>query len=141
MDWKYFVENFQFVSIWWAFILPLALEAVDFLTGYVNACVRHERSSAKMREGGGRKFGEAMCLLVAQLFTWGMHLPVFFVYAVSLWICFMEFVSIMENVKLLGVAIPGKFEKKVNDMKDELYDDSVLDIEHSASEDEDSKEE
>jgi toxin secretion/phage lysis holin len=141
MDMQYIVDNFQFVSLFWAFVLPLSLEAIDFLTGYVNACIRHERSSAKMREGGGRKFGEAMCLLVAQLFTWGMHLPTFFVYGVSLWICFMEFVSIMENVKLLGVAIPGKFEKKVNDMKDELYDDSVLDIEHSASEDEDSKEE
>ena len=120
MDWGYFVENFQFVSIWWAFILPIALEVIDFLTGFINACIKGERDSAVMRKGGGKKFGEAMCLLTAQLFTWAMNLPVAFVYLVALYISFMELVSIIENVKKLGVDIPGKVDDQIDHLKDEL---------------------
>ena len=99
MDWNYFIENFHFVSPFWAFGLPLALEVIDFLTGYVNACIKKERDSSKMREGGGKKFAEAMCLLVAQLFTWAMGLQPMFLFLVSLYIVWMETVSIIENVK------------------------------------------
>ena len=120
MDWNYFVENFHFVSIGWAFILPVSLEIIDFLTGYINACIKGERDSGKMRQGGGKKFAEAICLLVAQLFTWAMALPVAFVYAVSLYICWMEMVSIIENVKKLGVDVPGKVDDEIDHLKDEL---------------------
>ncbi len=133
MDWKYFVENFQFVNIGWAFLLPLALEAIDFLTGYVNACIKHERSSSRMREGGGKKFSEAMCLLVAQLFTWAMNLPTAFVYGVSLYICLMEFISIIENIKKLGVPVPGKVDHEISNLLDDLKPNEGAEIEHSAT--------
>lgn len=125
MDWRYFVDNFQFVSIGWAFLLPLALEAIDFLTGYVNACIKGERSSSRMREGGGKKFAEAMCLLVAQLFTWAMSLPTAFVYMVSLYICLMETISIIENIKKLGVKAPANVDQAIANLKDELYDENA----------------
>jgi len=137
MDWNYFVENFHFVSPFWAFGLPVALEIIDFLTGYVNACIKKERDSSKMREGGGKKFAEAMCLLVAQLFTWAMGLPTAFLYLVSLYIVWMETVSIIENVKKLGMPIPKEVEQKIDDMDQVLFDDSTLDIEHSATDDRD----
>lgn len=140
MDWNYFIENFQFVSPFWAFLLPVSLEAIDFLTGYTNALIKGTKDSGKMREGGGKKFAEAMCLLVAQLFTWAMNLPVAFVYAVSLYICWMELVSIVENVKKLGVPVPTDTQHKIDEIQDELFDDSILEIEHSATEDEDEEE-
>ena len=136
VNWQYFVENFQFVSPFWAFGLPVALEIIDFLTGYVNACIKHERDSSKMREGGGKKFAEAMCLLVAQLFTWAMGLPTAFLYLVSLYIVWMETVSIIENVKKLGMPIPADVEHKIDEGNKELYGDT-LDIEHSATDDRD----
>jgi len=137
MDWNYFVENFHFVSPFWAFGLPLALEVIDFLTGYVNACIKKERDSSKMREGGGKKFAEAMCLLVAQLFTWAMGLQPAFLFLVSLYITWMELVSIIENVKKLGMHIPTDVENKVDEVNHELFNESVLDIEHSADDDRD----
>jgi toxin secretion/phage lysis holin len=136
MDWNYFVENFQFVSPFWAFGLPLALEVIDFLTGYVNACIKKERDSSKMREGGGKKFAEAMCLLVAQLFTWAMGLQPAFLFLVSLYIVWMETVSIVENVKKLGMPIPTDVEHKIDEGNKELFGDT-LDIEHSADDDRD----
>lgn len=128
MDWNYFVENFQFVSIWWAFILPVSLEVIDFLTGYINACIKGERDSAVMRRGGGKKFAEAICLLVAQLFTWAMALPVAFVYAVSLYICWMETVSIIENVKKLGVPVPTDVQHKIDEKQEELFKEAEENI-------------
>ena len=140
MDWKYVIENFQFVSLFWAFTLPVALEVIDFLTGYINACIKGERDSAVMRKGGGKKFGEAMCLLVAQLFTWAMGLPNAFLYLVALYISFMELVSIVENIKKLGVPVPGKVDEQIDHLKDELKpkeDDPAAAIEHSADDDRD----
>ena len=128
MDWNYFVENFQFVSIWWAFILPVSLEVIDFLTGYINACIKGERDSAVMRRGGGKKFAEAICLLVAQLFTWAMALPVAFVYAVSLYICWMETLSIIENVKKLGVPVPTDVQHKIDEKQEELFKEAEENI-------------
>ncbi len=128
MDWNYFVENFQFVSIGWAFILPVSLEVIDFLTGYINACIKGERDSAVMRRGGGKKFAEAICLLVAQLFTWAMALPVAFVYAVSLYICWMETVSIIENVKKLGVPVPTDVQHKIDEKQEELFKEAEENI-------------
>ena len=136
MDWGYFVENFHFVSLGWAFILPVSLEILDFLTGYINACLRGERDSSKMRQGGGKKFGELVCLLLAQLFTWAMGLPVATIYMVSLYITFMEFISIIENVKKLGVKIPDKDDLK----PDEKQEDTGWEMEHSAAEDDEQDE-
>lgn len=139
VDWQYVVENFQFVSIFWAFMLPVALEIIDFLTGYINAVIRNEKNSAIMRHGGGKKFAEAMCLLVTQLFTWAMGLPHAFLYVVSLYICWMELVSIVENLKNLGMVIPGKIDDEIDHINDELKprEDDALSIEHSADDDRD----
>ena len=140
MDWNYFVENFQFVSPFWAFGLPVALEVIDFLTGYFNALIKGTKDSSKMREGGGKKFAEAMCLLVAQLFTWAMGLQPAFLYLVSLYIVWMETVSIIENIKKLGVPVPGKVDEQIDHLKDELKpkeDDPAAAIEHSADDDRD----
>ena len=120
MNWEYFTENFHFVSLGWAFILPVTLEVIDFITGYVNACLKGERDSSKMRQGGGKKFGELVCLLLAQLFTWAMALPTATIYLVSMYITFMEFVSIIENIKKLGVPVPGDLDDKIDHLKDEL---------------------
>ena len=123
MDWRYFVENFQFVSLGWAFILPISLEVIDFLTGYINACIKKERKSSIMRQGGGKKFGEAMCLLTAQLITWAMGIPTAFVYLVAMYISFMELISIIENVKKLGVPAPTGVDNVIDNIKDELFED------------------
>lgn len=135
MDFKYIVENFHFVNGQWALWLPLALMAIDFATGYLNACIKHKRSSSKMRQGGGKKFAEAMCILVAQLFTWAMGLSPAFTFFVSAYICLMETVSIVENVRALGVPIPGKVDDQINNILDDLKPNDGADIERSASDD------
>lgn len=137
MDWKYIVENVQFTNFWAALWGPLLLIALDFGTGYLGACLRHERDSAKMREGGGHKAAEVACILAALIVDGSLILPTKLVYIVSGYIMLMEIVSIWENVKKMfgKKKVPAVVDHTLGHIADELFDDSVLDIEHSASED------
>ena len=129
------VQNVHFINLWAAIWAPLLLIALDFFTGFVGACLRGERSSAKMREGGGHKIAEAACIIAALIVDCSLVLDVKLVYIVSAYIMIMELVSILENAKkLLGPKTPSDMNNTINHLKDELFDDSVLDIEHSASE-------
>ena len=130
------VQNVHFINKWAALWAPMLLIALDFATGYIGACLRKERSSAKMREGGGHKFAELACIFAALIVDCALVLDVKFVYIVSAYIMLMELVSILENAKkMLGGKAPSAMNHTIDHMKDELYDDSVLEIEHSASED------
>lgn len=120
MDWNYIAEHLTFVNLGAAILLPVALMVLDFATGFINACIKHERSSSKMREGGGKKFAEFTCICVALLFVGLMGLPHNLAYVVSGYICFMEVISIAENVKKLGMPIPGKVEDKMDEVKHDL---------------------
>ena len=105
---------------------PIFLMLVDFLTGYINACIKGTKSSSKMREGGGKKFAEAMCICVAQMATYAMNVSDKLVYLVSFYIIYMELVSIIENIKLLGVKVPADVDDTighVNDDLDKTHDD------------------
>ena len=136
MDLSNIVQNIHFVNKWAAIWAPLILIALDFATGYIGAWIRHERDSSKMREGGGHKAAEIACILAALTVDGALVLDVKFVYIVSAYIMLMELVSIYENVKkMLGGRTPKIADHTFDDLKDELYDDSVLDIEHSATED------
>lgn len=136
MDISNIVQNIHFVNFWAALWAPVLLIALDFATGYIGACLRGERSSSKMREGGGHKAAEIACILAALIVDGSLMLDIKFVYLVSAYIMLMEIVSIAENVKkMLGGKTPKIVDHTIDHMKDELYDDSVLEIEHSASED------
>lgn len=136
MDISTIVQNIHFTNLGAALWAPIALMALDFATGYLNACLKGERSSSKMREGGGHKAAEIACILVALIVDGSLMLDVKFVYLVSAYILIMEVISIAENVKkILGPKTPKIVGHGIEQLKDELYDDSVLDIEHSASED------
>lgn len=136
MDISNIVQNIHFVNKWAALWAPILLIALDFATGYIGACLRGERSSSKMREGGGHKAAEIACILAALIVDGSLMLDVKFVYIVSAYIMLMEIVSIAENAKkMLGGRTPKIADHTFDNLKDELYDDSMLDIEHSATED------
>lgn len=120
MTFEFIAQELSFINLKAALIFPAILMLLDFATGFVNAWVKHEVSSSKMREGGGKKFGEAVCICVAMLFVAFMNLPQPAAYLVSLYVVVMETVSIVENIKLLGVQVPGKVDDKIDDLKEDL---------------------
>lgn len=75
---------------------------IDYVTGVVNAIMRGELSSEKMRQGLGHKFAYLAIICVALIVEYGsdyinlgIDLPVFI--PVCGGICLIEITSIMEN--------------------------------------------
>ena len=120
MDWQYIMENFHFANRMWVVLLPCFLMVADIVTGFTNAWARHEIQSSVMRTGLAKKIGELFAILIAEMFTGAMDLPLTIVDVISLYICFMETVSNVENIKKLGVPVPGDVDEQIDHLKDEL---------------------
>ena len=106
------IANLKFTNERIAILLPLILIVIDILTGVINAWIKGELDSSKMREGIGHKFAECVFISV------GILLDVFFglhsIYiGLIIYISLMEIISIAENCTKLGF-IPKCLEDKLN---------------------------
>lgn len=105
------IAKVQFANSAWVFIVPIVLMGIDYATGILNAWLKGEIKSKKMREGLAKKFGELCVLVIGAIFSYGLAVPPIVVNFVSIYIMIMELISICENLNKLGVPIP-KFIKK-----------------------------
>ncbi|MBR2189577.1 MAG: phage holin family protein [Eubacterium sp.] len=105
-------KTIHFASLTWLLILPMAMMAIDILTGLINAWKQKDFQSALMRSGLAKKAGEILILVVGILFTYGMGLPSYILKLISLYIILMELMSVIENLDKLGAPLP-KFVKDV----------------------------
>ena len=103
---KKILEYAHFHGMMWVILLPFAMMAIDVITGLIYAWVTNTFMSAKMRSGLGKKAGELAIIAIGLLFTAGMEIPQVVLNALSLYIIFMEIMSILENLDKLGVPIP-----------------------------------
>lgn len=107
------ITNLKFSHDYWGLILPLILMVFDIATGYYNAWKQKEVSSSKMRDGLGKKLAELIYIIVGMLV--GIAFDVKAVgYFISLYIIYMELISIAENCKKLGVDMPENIKDKLN---------------------------
>lgn len=113
------INDLQFTNEIWLVILPLILCALDVFTGYLNAWIKDEPSSKKLRAGLGKKFGEIVYCILGWLsdLAFGLHPVAVFI---TLYICLMEITSVLENCDKLGVKMPEFIKKKMNNLDDEL---------------------
>lgn len=125
MDIVTFFENFQFRNEFWILILPVSLMAIDILTGLLYAWSTETFKSKKMRSGLSKKVGEIAILVIGELFSYGMRIPPVIMAGISAYIIFMEFMSIMENLKKLGVPIPGFIAKILNTVDLALKEEDI----------------
>ena len=78
-----------------------------------------------MRSGLTKKVGEIAILVIGELFSYGMRIPPFIMAGISAYIIFMEFMSIMENLKKMGVPIPGFISKVLNTVDLALKEEDI----------------
>lgn len=115
----------HFTSQVWLVILPLILMVVDIITGYYNAWKNNEVSSSKMRDGIGKKIAEVCYIILGILFSVAFGIQAIS-YFISIYIIYMELMSVAENCKKLGVSMPTELEKKLNNNETiEKTDDST----------------
>lgn len=77
----------------------------------------HTFKSSKMRSGLTKKVGEMSILVVGALLSYAINLPPQLMAGISLYIIYMELMSICENAKKMGAPLPG-FVSKVLDTVD-----------------------
>ena len=122
-----FLNNFSFSKEFWMFVIPVALMAIDIVTGYCKAWVRHDVKSCRMREGLVKKCGEIAVLLIGKMFEVGLSLPTYLMKGVSLYIIFMELLSVFENLDALGVPIPKAIKNALHSMNKTINESEELD--------------
>ena len=116
------ITDFEIENYIWFILLPLILEVLDVITGYLNAWINDDIQSKKMREGLGKKVGELVYCSVALLINSLFNIPSIS-YFITGYICFMEIMSLAENCDKLGVPMPNVLKKKVNNLEEELLGD------------------
>lgn len=99
--------------------------AIDFVTGTACAWSKHTFKSAKMRRGLAKKIGETAILVIGALFSYGFNIPGVIMDGISAYIIFMELMSIMENLKKMGIRIPAFIDKVLNTADAGLKEDDV----------------
>lgn len=113
-DFMYILQGFEFRNAFWCLVLPLVLMSFDVLTGFLNAWLKHEVKSAKLRAGLSKKVGELSILVIGELFSFALTLPPEVMKFLAFYIIFMELISIIENLDRLGVPIPKSIKKVIN---------------------------
>ena len=120
------LQHLNFASPTWVYALPLILMGIDILTGLVNACFKEKNfQSSVMHAGLTKKVGEIAILVIGELFSYGMRIPPVIMDGISAYIIFMEFMSIMENLKKMGVPIPGFIAKVLNTVDLALKEEDI----------------
>ena len=109
--------NVHFTNKWWVFILPLILMTLDVITGYYNAWKNNKVSSSRMRDGLGKKCAELCYIVLGTLFNYAFGISAV-MYFLVIYVCYMELISLLENCDKLGVSLPDKLIKKVNNKED-----------------------
>lgn len=123
-DFMHMIQGFEFRNTFWYLILPMILMGIDIATGFINAWIRREISSSKLRSGLGKKVGEVSVLVIGELFTYVLRLPKDTMKFFTAYIILMEIISIIENLDKLGVPMPGRVKKVVNNAYDELKNEN-----------------
>ena len=101
----------SFRDDWWILILPACCIAIDIITGVLNAWIEHDLKSYLLRKGLGKKGGEILAIVLGELLVCGLSVPKEILGGVSVYIVFMEVISICENFDKLGVPIPWFIKK------------------------------
>ena len=130
------VEQFQFSSEFWMVLLPVAMMAIDIVTGFINAWVKGEIKSSILRKGIAKKSGELVIILLGELFVIGMNLPVGICAGISIYIIVMELISIFENLDKLGVPIPKFVSKALHDTAEKINEEDEKEDLQNGSEEE-----
>lgn len=98
------IQSLSFSNIIWQVLTPLIFSGLDILTGYIQAVINKNVDSKIMREGLLHK-----CLLIVAILVGYVVEYAFGVTAVAqvitIYICLMEVMSILENLKKAGLDL------------------------------------
>ena len=114
------ISEITYTAAYWILLAPIIGAAFDIFTGWIQASVNGVWDSTKMRKGLYRKSGELAVVLLGYVAEMAVaaaaqvHLATF----LSLYICVMEFISILENLDQAGIMIPSFIKERLGKIKE-----------------------
>lgn len=98
------LNNLAFSNIIWQVITPLIFSGLDILTGYIQAVINKNVDSKIMREGLLHKCLLIVAIIIGYVIEYAFNLNLV-AQAITIYICIMEVMSILENLKKAGVDL------------------------------------
>ncbi len=111
------IQTLSFSSVAWQIIAPLVLSGLDILTGYIQALINKNVDSKVMREGLLHKCLLIIAIIIGYIveFAFGIKAVA---QVITVYICIMEIMSILENLKKAGLDL-GKLGEILKQKKEE----------------------
>ena len=98
------LQTLTFSNIIWQVITPLIFSGLDILTGYIQAVINKNVDSRIMREGLLHKCLLIVAILLGYIIEYAFGLSTVSS-VITIYICVMELMSILENLKKAGVEL------------------------------------
>lgn len=114
------IAKIHYANNYWIILMPAISAFVDVVTGFIQAQINGTKNSSVMRKGLYRKFAELVVVLFAMVICIGLEFPLQVAVVVSLYVVWMEFQSIAENLKSAGVPIPEWVTTKTNEINEQI---------------------
>lgn len=110
------------------FIVVAIFIVFDIVTGITEALYKGGINSTKLRQGLYHKLSEILCVLGAYLLELGteyidLGINLHLLHVVSVYICTMELVSIIENLCEINPSLAKLFKPYLEKLKGEKKDD------------------
>lgn len=98
------LQTLTFSNIIWQVITPLIFSGLDILTGYIQAVINKNVDSKIMREGLLHKCLLIVAIVIGYVVEYAFGLKTVSS-VITVYICVMELMSILENLKKAGVDL------------------------------------
>lgn len=98
------LQTLTFSNIVWQVITPLIFSGLDILTGYIQAVINKNVDSKVMREGLLHKCLLIVAIVIGYVVEYAFGLKTVSS-VITIYICVMELMSILENLKKAGVDL------------------------------------
>lgn len=104
------LSQISFRSAAWMIVLPVAFIIADLITGFAQAWINSCIQSRAMRVGIVHKVLEGGIILLMWIVQAAIRLPVYHWFTdprflIAIWYCFMETISIAENLSKAGLWV------------------------------------
>lgn len=114
------LDKITYTHSYWTLLLPIIMMGADVLTGWIQASVNGTWDSTKMRKGLFRKSGEIVILVLSYVTQIAIALPINIFMFISIYVCVMEVLSVIENLDQAGLPVPAWITRRLKKAMDAM---------------------
>lgn len=119
------LEQVNFTSAAWMVMLPVAFIICDLITGFAQAWINSCIQSRAMRVGIVHKVLEGAIIALMWIVQAAIRFPQYHWYTdprfwIAIWYCFMETISIAENLSKAGLWVPKFLLHRMQEAKEKI---------------------